>query len=59
MMMTSASTPCFLNKPFSSATQMLPEVALTELRPTRILSWAWVMEGKISSAKKQRRWSWH
>jgi hypothetical protein len=39
-MITSASMPCFLKSPFSSATQMLPDVALTELKPTRSLSWA-------------------
>jgi hypothetical protein len=32
--------PCFLKRPFSSATQMLPDVALTELKPTLSLSWA-------------------
>ena len=30
----------FLNNPLSSATQTLPLVALTELNPTRTLSWA-------------------
>ncbi len=40
MMITSASSPCFLNRPFSSATQIEPDVALTELKPIRTLSWA-------------------
>jgi hypothetical protein len=38
--MTSTSMPCFLNSPFSSATQIDPEVALTELKPIRNLSCA-------------------
>jgi hypothetical protein len=30
MKISSTMAPCFLNNPFSSATQMLPEVALIE-----------------------------
>src|SRR4030095_3494474 len=40
MKINSTLTPCFLKSPFSSAPQMLPEVALMELKPTRIRSCA-------------------
>jgi hypothetical protein len=44
--------PCFLKSPFSSATQIDPDVALMELRPTRILSWAAELGG---DSKHDRR----
>jgi hypothetical protein len=44
--------PCFLNSPFSSAIQVRPEVALTELRPTRILSWAGESSGDTKHDRK-------
>src|SRR4029077_7299420 len=52
MTITSASMPCFLKRPFSSATQMLPEVALIELSPTLMLSAA--KRGSVGSNNKDR-----
>src|SRR5262245_20183148 len=46
MTMTSTSAPYFLKNPFSSATQTLPLVALTELSPILIFSSADTPKGE-------------